>query len=80
MPTIRLTTCAKAEKSVFLLSAMNKNYPTGYGYWSIANRVSYLFDFQGPSIAVDTACSSSLTAIHLALESIYSGSSESAIA
>ncbi|MCP6681311.1 SDR family NAD(P)-dependent oxidoreductase [Bacillus nakamurai] len=71
--------CQSRKIGVFA-GAMNKNYPTGYGYWSIANRVSYLFDFQGPSIAVDTACSSSLTAIHLALESIYSGSSECAVA
>ncbi|WP_342422455.1 SDR family NAD(P)-dependent oxidoreductase [Paenibacillus sp. FSL E2-0178] len=47
---------------------------------SIANRVSYLFNFQGPSMAVDTMCSSSLTAIHLACESIRSGESEAALA
>lgn len=47
---------------------------------SIANRVSYFFDFAGPSIAVDTMCSSSLTAIHLACQSIQSGESEVAIA
>src|SRR5262249_21768590 len=39
-------------------------------YWSIANRVSHFFNFDGPSLAVDTACSSSLTAIHLACASI----------
>ena len=49
-------------------------------YHFIPNRVSYVFDFHGPSIAVDTACSSSLTAIHLAAESIRTGASECAIA
>jgi polyketide synthase PksN len=38
--------------------------------WSIANRVSYSFNFQGPSMPVDTACSASLSAIHLACESL----------
>ncbi|MBZ9609086.1 SDR family NAD(P)-dependent oxidoreductase [Clostridium estertheticum] len=47
---------------------------------SIANRVSYLFNFQGPSIALDTMCSSSLTAIHLACESIRNGESDAALA
>lgn len=49
-------------------------------YASIANRVSYFFNFGGPSIALDTMCSSSLTALHLACESIYRGDSELAIA
>ncbi|MFK4467821.1 SDR family NAD(P)-dependent oxidoreductase [Bacillus sp. RC252] len=47
---------------------------------AIANRVSYYFDFHGPSMTVDTMCSSSLTAIHLACESIKSGQSRVAIA
>ena len=47
---------------------------------SIANRVSYFFDFHGPSIALDTMCSSSLTAIHLACQSIQNGESVLAIA
>ena len=68
------------EKIGVFAGAMNSRYTTQPLHYSIANRVSYLFNFQGPSLAVDTACSSSLTAIHLALESIYSGLSECAIA
>jgi acyl transferase domain-containing protein len=37
---------------------------------SIANRVSFIFNFHGPSLVVDTACSSSLVALHMACESI----------
>ncbi|TYC75466.1 amino acid adenylation domain-containing protein [Stappia sp. BW2] len=47
---------------------------------SIANRVSYFLNFHGPSIAVDTMCSSSLTAIHLACDSLRSGSCAVALA
>ncbi|AQW31032.1 SDR family NAD(P)-dependent oxidoreductase [Ralstonia syzygii subsp. celebesensis] len=54
------------------VGVMNGTYARQSSYWSVANRVSYQFNFQGPSMAVDTACSSSLTAIHLALESLHS--------
>jgi amino acid adenylation domain-containing protein len=46
---------------------------------SIANRVSHVFDFQGPSVAIDTSCSSSLTAIHMAIECIRNGECDAAI-
>jgi acyl transferase domain-containing protein/NADPH:quinone reductase-like Zn-dependent oxidoreductase/short-subunit dehydrogenase/acyl carrier protein len=41
-----------------------------------ANRISYFFNLQGPSLAVDTACSSSLVATHLGCRSIWNGESE----
>ncbi|AIA05950.1 beta-ketoacyl synthase [Streptomyces noursei] len=53
---------------------------TESSYSLIANRVSYLLDLHGPSLAVDTMCSSSLTALHLACESLRHGESELAIA
>ncbi|MBV9495102.1 MAG: SDR family NAD(P)-dependent oxidoreductase, partial [Acidobacteria bacterium] len=48
--------------------------------WSIANRVSYFFDFNGPSLPIDTACSSSLVALHLACESLRSRQCQVAVA
>ncbi|MEW6730187.1 MAG: SDR family NAD(P)-dependent oxidoreductase [Acidobacteriota bacterium] len=45
-----------------------------------ANRLSFFFDFHGPSLALDTACSSSLVAIHLACQSLRSGESTLALA
>ncbi len=53
---------------------------TNVSYASIANRVSYLFNLHGESIAIDTACSSSLTAVHMACENIRSGRSKLALA
>lgn len=48
--------------------------------FSIANRVSYLLNLNGPSYVVDTACSSSLAAIHAAYESVVRGECKMAIA
>lgn len=56
------------------------NVATNSIFSSIANRVSYYFDFQGPSIALDTMCSSSLTSLHLACQSLRNGECELALA
>lgn len=53
---------------------------TGISRSLISNRLSYFFDWKGPSMTVDTACSSSLTAVHLAVQSLRSGESEIACA
>ncbi|TDQ54398.1 type I polyketide synthase [Actinorugispora endophytica] len=45
----------------------------------LANRVSYLLDLRGPSMAVDTACSASATALHLARRSVELGEVDTAI-
>ena len=43
---------------------------TGASNSIISNRVSYTFDFRGPSMTLDTACSTSLVAIHEAVNSL----------
>ena len=62
------------------LGAVDSTVATGNASSIAANRISYLFDLKGPSMAIDTACSSSLVAFHQACQSIVAGETAMAIA
>ncbi|KAJ0120669.1 Nonribosomal peptide synthetase 14 [Diaporthe amygdali] len=61
--------CAKDEVTASQYSA------TGTSRAIISNRVSYFFNWNGPSMTIDTACSSSLVAMHQAVQSLRIGES-----
>ncbi|WP_246541175.1 polyketide synthase Pks13 [Mycobacterium spongiae] len=53
---------------------------TGTSSSIIANRVSYFYDFRGPSVTIDTACSSSLVAMHQGVQALRNGECDVAVA
>ncbi|MGV0375079.1 polyketide synthase Pks13 [Corynebacterium hadale] len=53
---------------------------TGSASSIIPNRISYAFDFRGPSMNVDTACSSSLVSVHHAVRALRDGEADVALA
>lgn len=61
------------------LTLIDSGVATGNTASIAANRLSYVFDLRGPSMAIDTACSSSLVAFHQAVRAIQSGESKLAL-
>ncbi|KAK3373153.1 hypothetical protein B0T24DRAFT_529456 [Lasiosphaeria ovina] len=55
-------------------------FGTGTNRAIISNRVSYFFDWHGPSMTIDTACSSSLIAVHQGVQALRTRESRVAVA
>ncbi|KAJ5948184.1 polyketide synthase [Penicillium verhagenii] len=62
------------------LESIPKYAATGTASSILSNRVSYFFNWTGPSMTIDTACSSSLIATHQAVELLRKGESNLAVA
>ncbi|RXN10919.1 putative polyketide synthase 16 [Labeo rohita] len=58
---------------------INHTNATGAAMSIAANRISYIFNFTGPSLSIDCACSSSLVALHLACQAIKQGDCDMAL-
>ncbi|KAI7807088.1 hypothetical protein IRJ41_020563 [Triplophysa rosa] len=58
---------------------IDHSYSTGTAMSIAANRISYTFNFTGPSLFIDCACSSSLVALHFACQAMKQGDCEMAV-
>ncbi|MGB0524621.1 MAG: SDR family NAD(P)-dependent oxidoreductase [Flammeovirgaceae bacterium] len=61
-------------------ASLDAYFPTGTAYSIIANRISYHYDFHGPSVTNDTACASSLVAMYQAVQALQNQQCDYAIA
>ncbi|TCK30833.1 acyl transferase domain-containing protein [Ancylobacter aquaticus] len=61
------------------IAAADAHFVTGNALSIIANRISHVFGFTGPSLTIDTACSSSLVAFDRAVKAIESGEVDTAV-
>lgn len=61
------------------LDRIDAHTGTGNSLSICANRLSYAFNFSGPSAAIDTACSSAMVALHQAVQSLRSKECDAAL-
>ncbi|KAI1123016.1 polyketide synthase-like protein [Nemania abortiva] len=57
----------------------HRYHATGSGTAIMANRISHIFNLQGPSFTLDTACSSSIYCLHMAVNALQNNECEAAI-
>lgn len=60
-------------------AVMESHFMTGNSLAVLSNRISYIFDFKGPSFTVDSACSSSFVALKQAIDALNEGKIELAV-
>ncbi|WP_064742072.1 type I polyketide synthase [Inquilinus limosus] len=60
-------------------SGIDTHFMTGNTASIIANRISYIYDLNGPSLTIDTACSSSLVALDAAVRALARGEIDTAV-
>ncbi|ORY29072.1 hypothetical protein LY90DRAFT_512986 [Neocallimastix californiae] len=58
---------------------LTQHSATGLELSILANRISYFFDLNGPSICTNTACSASMTALNLAINSMITDDCDAAL-
>ncbi|KAE8357421.1 thiolase-like protein [Aspergillus caelatus] len=58
---------------------VNRYYVLGTGAFALSNRISYVYDFKGPSMTIQTGCSASLIGLHEACQALYLGECSSAV-
>ncbi|KAL2441683.1 Highly reducing polyketide synthase sdnO [Exophiala dermatitidis] len=60
-------------------SQIPKHHLTGCGDATACGRISYVFDFRGPSMTLDTGCSGGMVGVHLACQALQLGQSDMAL-
>ena len=67
------------ELSLLYRTPIEPQLSTGLAHSILSNRVSYVYNFNGPSESIDTACSSSLVALNRAISAIKGNECDQAI-